>query len=89
MTQIKNSSGAACTLTHARKIACTGRVQPPGCLCTGDGGSVSVEFTAAPTKKNAGYLFGGAAAQFKVTKMTPVPYLIPGTPGEAAKRAGV
>jgi hypothetical protein len=89
VTRIKNATGAACSLTHAGKIFCTGRVQPPGCLCTGNGGSVSVDFTAAPTKKNAGYLFGGSAAQFKVTKMTPVPYLIPGTPQEAAKRAGV
>ena len=51
--------------------------------------SSSIKFTAAPTKKQAGYLFGGSAAQFKVTKMTPVPYLIPGTPEEAAKREGV
>jgi hypothetical protein len=50
---------------------------------------VSIEFTAAPTTKDAGYLFGGSAAQFKVTKMTPVPYLIPGTPDEAVKRGGV
>ena len=87
--QIKNATGAACSLTHAGKISCAGTVQPPSCLCTGDGGTVSIQFTAAPTKKNAGYLFGGSAAQFKVTKMTPVPYLIPGTPQEAAKRAGV
>lgn len=89
VTRIKNASGAACSVTQAGKITCSGTVQPPSCLCTGDGGIVSVEFTATPTKKNAGYLFGGSATQFKVTKMTPVPYLIPGTPDEAAKRAGV
>jgi hypothetical protein len=88
VTAIKKVDGASCTLTPAGKIACTGSVDPPTCLCSGDGGDVSIEFTAAPTKKNAGYLFGGSAAQFKVTKMTPVPYLIPGTPEEAAKRRG-
>jgi hypothetical protein len=89
VTKIKNASGASCSLTPAGKISCTGSVHPPSCLCTGDGGSVSIRFTAKPTKKNAGYLFGGSAAQFKVTKMTPVPYIIPGTPEEAAKRDGV
>jgi hypothetical protein len=89
VTGIKNATGAACSLTPAGKISCTGSIHPPTCLCTGDGGSVSIEFTAAPTKKNHGYLFGGGPAQFKVTKMTPVPYLIPGTPEEATKRNGV
>jgi len=88
VTRIKKVNGASCKLTPAGKIACTGSVDPPTCLCAADGGDVSIEFTAAPTKKNAGYLFGGSAAQFKVTKMTPVPYLIPGTPEEAAKRRG-
>ena len=89
VTGIKNSTGAACSVTPAGKISCAGTVRPPSCLCTGDGGSVSITFTAAATKKTHGYLFGGGPAQFKVTKMTPVPYLIPGTPEEAAKRDGV
>ena len=86
---IKKMSGADCSVTHEGKIHCTGTIRPPSCLCTGDGGVVSIKFTAAPTKKDAGYLFGGAAAQFKITKMTPVPYLIPGTPEEAQQREGV
>jgi hypothetical protein len=86
---IKTATGAACSLTPEGKIHCTGTIRPPSCLCTGDGGVVSIKFTAAPTKKGAGYLFGGSAAQFKITKMTPVPYLIPGTPDEAQKREGV
>jgi hypothetical protein len=89
VTQIENASGAACSLTHAGKISCAGTVHPPTCLCSGDGGVVSVRFTAAPTQKSHGFLFGGSAAQFKVTKMTPVPYIIPGTPDEALKRDGV
>jgi hypothetical protein len=89
VTQIKSAHGATCSLTPAGQISCTGTVHPPRCLCSGDGGTVSIEFTAAPTKKNAGYLYGGGAYQFKVTKMTPVPYLIPGTPAEASKRNGV
>jgi hypothetical protein len=91
VTRIESSSGAKCTLSPggAGKISCTGSVKPPSCLCTGDGGIVSIKFTAVPTKKKAGYLFAGAPWQFKVTKMTPVPYLIPGTPDEALKREGV
>jgi hypothetical protein len=89
VTKIKGSSGADCALTKAGKISCTGRVHPPSCLCTGDGGLVSVTFTASPTRKKAGFLLGGSPWQFKVTKMTPVPYIIPGSPDEAAKRDGV
>jgi hypothetical protein len=89
VTKIKSVSGADCTVTKAGKISCTGAVHPPSCLCTGDGGLVSVTFTAAPTTKKHGYLFGGSPTQFKVTKMTPVPYLIPGTSDEALKRSGV
>jgi hypothetical protein len=89
VTNIKKVSGASCSRTPAGKISCHGVVNPPSCLCNGDGGMAVIKFTAAPTKKNAGYLFGGSPAQFKVTKMTPVPYLIPGTPEEAAKRDGV
>jgi hypothetical protein len=89
VTRIKNSTGAACSLTPAGKIFCSGSVGPPTCLCTGDGGSVSIKFAAAPTTKTHGFLFGGSAAQFRINKMTPVPYIIPGTPEEAAKRGGV
>jgi hypothetical protein len=89
VTHIKSVSGADCAVTKAGKISCTGSVHPPTCLCGDDGGVVSVTFTATPTKKKAGYLFGGSPWQFKVTKMTPVPYIIPGSPDEAAKRDGV
>jgi hypothetical protein len=64
-------------------------VHPPSCLCTDDGGAVTVTFSASPTKAKAGYLFGGSPWQFKITKMTPIPYIIPGSPDEAAKRDGV
>jgi hypothetical protein len=89
VTKIKSSSGASCTLTNAGKIFCNGSVKPPSCLCTDDGGSVNVNFTATPTSTKSGYLFGGSPWQFKITKMTPVPYIIPGSPDEAQKRGGV
>ncbi|HLI58865.1 MAG TPA: hypothetical protein VKV21_04285 [Solirubrobacteraceae bacterium] len=91
VTKLTSVKGASCTLSTvgAGKITCKGSVDPPTCLCTGDGGMVSITFTAVPTRKQAGYLFGGSPWQFKITKMTPVPYLIPGTPDEAAKRDGV
>jgi hypothetical protein len=89
VTKITSTSGADCSLTTQGKIFCRGSVQPPTCLCTDDGGSVVIDFEATPTKKNSGYLFGGAPWQFKITKMTPVPYIIPGAPDEAKKRSGV
>jgi len=89
VTAVKHTSGASCSLTQAGKISCNGSVHPPTCLCGNDGGSVTVDFTASPTSKKSGYLFGGSPWQFKVTKMTPVPYIIPGSPDEAAKRGGV
>jgi hypothetical protein len=89
VTKIKSSTGASCTLTAAGKILCKGSVKPPTCLCTDDGGSVEITFTASPTTKKSGYLFGGEPWQFKITKMTPVPYIIPGSPDEAQKRGGV
>ena len=69
---------------------CVGPVQPPSCLCTGDGGvgHRHVHARRLPPRPS-GYLFGGSPWQFKVTKMTPVPYIIPGTPDEAQKRSGV
>jgi hypothetical protein len=89
VTGIKASDGATCSVTSAGKIHCAGRVKPPTCLCTGDGGIVTVTFTASPTSKKSGYLLGGSPWQFKITKMTPVPYIIPGSPDEAQKREGV
>lgn len=89
VTALKAVKGATCSRTPAGKISCSGTVDPPSCLCTGDGGVVSITFSAAPSKQKHGYLFGGSPAQFKITKMTPVPYIIPGTPDEAAKRSGV
>ena len=89
VTKIKSASGASCSVTPSGKIPCAGTVHPPSCLCTGDGGVVTVTFSATPSSKTKGYLFGGSPWQFKVTKMTPVPYLIPGTPDEAQKRTGV
>jgi hypothetical protein len=88
VTKITSVSGGACSLTTAGKISCRGNVQPPTCLCAG-GGSVTINFAAAPITKKSGFLFGGSPWQFKVTKMTPVPYIIPGSPDQARKRSGV
>jgi hypothetical protein len=88
VTKIQSAAGAACSLSAAGMIWCRGNVHPPTCLCS-TGGSVTVNFTASRTKQNAGYLFGGSPWQFKITKMTPVPYIIPGSPDQAQKRSGV
>jgi hypothetical protein len=88
VTKIEGSSGATCSLTRAGKILCTGTIRPPTCLCAADGGDVSIRFTAVPTTKSHGFLFANSPTQLRITKMTPVPYIIPGTPDEAARRGG-
>ncbi len=88
VTKIQSTNGASCTLTAKGRISCRGNIQPPKCLCAA-GGSVVINFTASPTKRDAGYLYGSSPWQFKITKMTPVPYIIPGSPDQALKRSGV
>jgi hypothetical protein len=72
--------GAKCTLSSAtNKLTCAGNVKPPSCLCKGDGGTVVIKVALAPHAR------GTVGARMQITKMTAVPYLIPGTPA-AAKR---
>jgi hypothetical protein len=85
VTKVTKKSGGHCQLdTTTNVIWCGGKVQPPSCLCKGDGAVLSIWFTAkAPantTKNGHPLLFGSAGALLRIKAMTPVRYLIPGTP---------
>jgi hypothetical protein len=90
VTKITKTSGGHCALDKTTGLIwCGGKLDPPSCLCRGDGQILSIEFTAAspPNTVKNGHplLFGASGALLRIRQMTPVPYLIPGTP-EAAKQ---
>jgi hypothetical protein len=90
VTKVVKVTGGHCQLDKTTNVIwCGGKIQPPTCLCKGDGAILSIEFTAkAPketTKNGHPLLFGSAGALLRIKAMTPVPYLIPGTP-EAEKQ---
>lgn len=93
VTKITKTTGGNCNLSSKGVIWCSGKVQPPTCLCRGDGAILSIEFTANvppdTTKHGHPLLFGSAGALLRIQAMTPVPYLIPGTPEAAKKQNGV
>jgi hypothetical protein len=72
--------GPTCGLA-ADAISCQGKLAPPQCLCTGSGGSVTINFTATgavPTMQNGVPNIQGLSWSYMhVTAMTPVPRLIP------------
>jgi hypothetical protein len=80
ITGVTKATGASCSLT-GNAIGCEGRLRPPQCLCTGSGGQASIEFTATG---DATTVVGGHPATqgfgwtyLRISRMTPVPYLIP------------
>jgi hypothetical protein len=87
---IAKASGAACSLTGGI-VRCTGSVRPPVCLCTGSGGNVTLDLVingkTHGTANGKPVAYGAVGAKLELTKMTPVPFLIPGTPKEAARQA--
>jgi hypothetical protein len=92
ITAVTGSAGGRCALAGGR-IACRGRLRHPACLCTATGGVLVVRFTArAPGASSAAghpVVIGTAGGRLTITAMTPVPFLIPDTPGEATSRPGV
>lgn len=89
---ITKASGARCKVA-AGKLACSGSVAPPSCLCISDGGAVTVDLAVSvhgkPLTKGKVNAFGTVGAKLRITKMAPVPYLIPGTPAAAKRQRGV
>jgi hypothetical protein len=80
ITAVTGSSGGQCQLMSGA-VSCRGKLAPPQCLCTGDGGSLTVNFDATgatPTMKNGHVVDQGMSASYlNITQMTPVPRLIP------------
>jgi hypothetical protein len=91
--EIRKTTGGACTLSANGDIDCKGKLRHPSCTCRGDGETLSVEFTAAvppdTTKNGHPLLYGSAGARLRIKEMTPVPYLVPGSPIVAAKQKNV
>jgi hypothetical protein len=72
--------GSTCQLDNG-SISCKGRLAPPQCLCTGGGGTATIEFTATgavPTTNDGAPVVQGLSwSPMDITSMTPVPWLIP------------
>jgi hypothetical protein len=85
---ITNITGARCSLVSG-SVACKGTVDPPKCLCLGDGGGVTVDLAVSAIARSTehGHLLtrGVVGAKLELNAMTPVPFLIPGTPKEYAR----
>jgi hypothetical protein len=86
---ITKTTGGTCRLAAGGTVACKGRVAPPSCLCTASGGAVTIDLTVSAAQSTKGQTFGVVGAKLRITNMTPVPYLIPGTPAEAKRQHGV
>jgi hypothetical protein len=89
ITKITKTTGGKCRLQSDGKVDCHGRVAPPSCLCTGDGGAVTIDLAVRAPAASKGRTFGAVGAKLRITNMTPVPYLIPGTPAAAKRQRGV
>ncbi|MBV8081320.1 MAG: hypothetical protein JO186_13210 [Actinobacteria bacterium] len=91
VTSIGHVNGAKCSLAN-NTISCVANLRPPVCICSGSGGDLIIDIALkprSPTPGQKGVTYGTAGSDFEITKMTPVPYLIPGTPKEAQRRGGV
>lgn len=80
-SHVDNSAAKdACALANGN-IACVLSLKPPTCTCRGDGGTVSIDFTAKAggTARDASVNFG---SRMFVGSETPVPYVIPSSPDQ-------
>jgi hypothetical protein len=89
---IAKAHGATCKLA-AQTVTCSGKVSPPGCLCAGNGGTVKIDLavsTPGPEHLNGKpAILGTVGAKLHITRMTAVPYLIPGTPAAQKRQHGL
>jgi hypothetical protein len=84
ITGVTKSTGATCSASGGA-ISCDGRLRPPQCLCTGSGGEAVIDFTAtgdATTIAADGHpvVHGFGWSYLRISRMTPVPHLIPDAP---------
>lgn len=83
ITAVTGSTGATCSLVEG-SISCQGNLLPPQCLCVGDGGEATIDFTASggalSDLDGHSVIHGFGWSYLHITQMTPVPYLIPDRP---------
>ena len=91
ITALTKTTGGTCKLVSAG-VSCTGTLRPPACLCAGAGGAIVVDFTVDGTSRltTGGKVrtFGSEGSGLVLKSMTPVPFLVPGTPQAEAKQHG-
>jgi hypothetical protein len=78
---VTRSDNGDCALSDGA-IECTLALRPPTCTCKGDGGTVTIGFTAKTPSARDGYTHG-IGLQYSsliITSETPVPYTIPSSP---------
>jgi hypothetical protein len=75
------SSTGHCMVSNGG-IVCRVALRPPTCTCRGDGGRVTIDFTARVPPDKAGHEAGFVGASLDVRSLTPVPYIIPSSPLE-------
>jgi hypothetical protein len=89
VNSLSNVSGAKCKVA-AGTLSCVGLVEPPTCLCAGDGGKVTVDLTIRGTNQGTSdghpVYYGNEGESTELTSMIPLPFLIPGTHAIAHKQ---
>jgi hypothetical protein len=75
------NSTSNCRLLN-RLISCNLALRPPTCTCRGDGGRVTIGFTAKTRSGKNGNTYGWQNAWLRIGSETPVPYVIPSSPLE-------
>jgi len=76
VVEITASSKGTCTVSNG-EIVCQASLHPPTCTCKGDGGRMTIDFTARGEASKPGHAHGGVGASLNVLTQTPVPYVIP------------
>jgi hypothetical protein len=92
IADLTSAAGARCRLQSSGSISCAGGLRPPTCLCRGDGGSVTIDFSAAglrPSATSGRRMSVAPEGRLVITAMTPVARLVPSTPGEERNQKGL
>jgi hypothetical protein len=81
---VTRTSTGHCRLASGN-ISCSIALRPPTCTCRGDGGSVTIDFTAdVPKGRNPqSTKYGLEGGRVNVESETPVPYIIPSSANQA------
>jgi hypothetical protein len=93
ITAITKSAGAHCKLVSNTEVVCKGQIAPPLCLCSNSGGIATIDLAVSirtpKPAKGPPVSYGLEGAKLRITAMTAVPFVIPGTPQQAKRENGV